>query len=134
MTTRYRVLRLYPRLNTRTSIEFLAELRRVLPFTIQKVQTDHGTEFSLDFVLAVELAGLRHRYIKPRRPQQNGKVERSHRIDNEEFWSCATFGSFAEAAEALRVWETRYNVERFSMALHGQTPAEKLSAVLGVAA
>jgi hypothetical protein len=29
---------------------------------------------------------MRHRYIKPRRPQQNGKVERSHRIDNEEFW------------------------------------------------
>ena len=94
--TRYRVLRLFPRLNARTSVDFLAELRQVLPFSIQKVQTDHGTEFSFDFVLAVELAGLRHRYIKPRRPQQNGKVERSHRIDNEEFWSCSTFGSFAE--------------------------------------
>jgi hypothetical protein len=29
---------------------------------------------------------MRHRYIKPRRSQQNGKVERSHRVDSEEFW------------------------------------------------
>ena len=132
--TRYRVLRLFPRLNTRTSVDFLAELRRVLPFSIQRVQTDHGTEFSFDFVLAVELGGLRHRYIKPRRPQQNGKVERSHRIDNEEFWSRSSFGSFAEAEGALRSWERRYNTERFSMALQGRTPTEKLAAVLGVAA
>jgi hypothetical protein len=34
----------------------------------------------------------------------------------------------------LRLWETRYNIERFSMALRGQTSAEKLAAVLGVAA
>jgi len=125
--TRYRVLRLFPRLNTRTSVAFLAELRRDLPFSAQKVQTDHGTEFSLDFVLAIQLAGLRHRYIRPRRTQQNGKVERSHRIDNEEFWSHSTFGSFAEAASALRAWETHYNTERFSMALQGRTPAEKLA-------
>ncbi len=106
----------------------------MLPFSIQRVQTDHGTEFSFDFVLAVQLGGLRHRYIKPRRPQQNGKVERSHRIDNEEFWSRSSFGSFAEAEGALRSWETRYNTERFSMALQGRTPTEKLAAVLGVAA
>ena len=115
-------------------MDFLSELRRVLPFSIQKGQTDHGTEFSFDFVLAVELARLRHRYIKPRRPQQDGKVERSHRIDNEEFWGRSTFSSFTEAAGALRSWETRYNTERFSMALQGRTPAEKLAAVLGAAA
>jgi transposase len=47
--------------------------------------------FAFEFALAVEAAGIRHRYIQPRRPQQNGKVERSHRIDNEEFWSRHTF-------------------------------------------
>src|SRR5215472_16532149 len=40
--TRYRVLRLFPRQDTRASLDFLAELRRVLPFRIQKVQTDNG--------------------------------------------------------------------------------------------
>ena len=132
--TRYRVLRLFPQLNTRTSLEFLAELRRVLPFPIKKIQTDHGTEFSFAFWLAVLQAGMRHRYIKPRRPQQNGKVERSHRIDNEEFWGRHdAFTSFSEAATALRAWEVRYNTERFSMALQGRTPAEKLAALSAAA-
>jgi transposase InsO family protein len=30
--------------------------------------------------------GIQHRYIKPRTPRLNGKVERSHRIDAEEFY------------------------------------------------
>jgi hypothetical protein len=33
------------------------------------------------------------------------------------------------AAAALRDWETRYNYERFSLALQGPTPAEKLAAL-----
>jgi transposase InsO family protein len=69
---------------------------------------------------------MRLRYIKPRCPEQNGKVERSHRVDEEEFWSRSTFDGFAPAAEALLAWERRYNHERFSMALNGLTPAENL--------
>ncbi len=36
----------------------------------------------------------------PRRPQQNGKVERSHRIDHEEFWGRHGFVDFETAATA----------------------------------
>ena len=79
------------------------------------------------FKLTVEEAGTEHRYIRPRRPQQNGKVERSHRIDNEEFWACHTFGSVSDAEIALHDWERRYNHDRFSMALKGRTPAERLA-------
>ena len=77
----------------------------------------------------MEAAGIRHRYIRPRRPQQNGKVERSHRIDHEECWSRQQFADFETATAALRQWETRSNYERLSLALRGQTPAEKLAAV-----
>lgn len=133
--TRYRVIRLYPRQNQMTSLLFLDELRRHLPFTIRKLQCDNGTEFPLAFKLAVEAAGIQHKYIKPRRPQQNGKVERSHRIDSEEFWSQRTFATRVDAEPALAEWERRYNHERFSMALHGQTPVEKLrSKAIAVAA
>ena len=93
-------------------------------------QADNGREFSLEFALAVEAAGIRHRYIRPRRPQQNGKVERSHRIDHEEFWSRQSFRDFDAAAVALRDWERTYNYQRFSLALKGHTPAEKLAASL----
>ena len=34
---------------------------------------------------------MRHNYIKPRSPQLNGKVERSHRIDQEEFYQLLTY-------------------------------------------
>ena len=85
-------------------------------------------------MLAVERRGIRHRYIKPRRPDQNGKVERSHRVDAEEFWGRHTFTSFEAAAAALPAWEREYNEVRFSMALQGRTPAEKLRAVIEAAA
>src|SRR5262249_23240031 len=52
-------------------------------------------------VQEVHFAGsssIRHRYIQPRRPDQNGKVERSHRVDAEEFWGRSGFATF-EAAD-----------------------------------
>jgi transposase InsO family protein len=125
--TRYRVLRLYPRLDMRTSVAFFTELRHVAPFRIHRIQTDNGPEFGLAFHLAVLEAGIAHRYIRPRRPQQNGKVERSHRIDNEEFWGRHDFIVPLEAERGLALWEQHYNTERFSLALHGRTPAERLS-------
>jgi transposase InsO family protein len=128
--TRFRVLRLYPRLNQHSSLHFLGELRRTLPFAIKKLQCDNGTEFPLAFKLAVEAAGIRHRYIKPRRPQQNGKVERSHRIDAEEFWDLHHFEAQTDAEGPLAAWERRYNHDRFSLALQGRTPAEKLHGLL----
>ena len=128
--TRFRVLRLYRRLHQSSSLAFLAELCRAFPFRIRKLQCDNGHEFPFGFALAVQALGIRLRYIKPRRPQQNGKVERSHRIDQEEFWGRHRFADFAEAATGLRVWETRYNYERFSLALQGRTPAEKLATLL----
>lgn len=128
--TRFRVLRLYRRLHQGSSLAFLAELGRVLPFRIRRLQTDNGREFPLDFVLAAQAVGIGHRYIRPRRPQQNGKVERSHRIDQEEFWGRQRFADFEGAATALRGWERTYNYERFSLALQGRTPAEKLAGFL----
>ena len=95
-----------------------------------RYECDNGQEFPFEFALAVEAAGIRHRYIRPRRPQQNGKVERSHRIDHEEFWSRQNFPDFDAAAAGLRSWEATYNYERLSLALKGRTPAEKLAATL----
>ncbi len=128
--TRFRVLRLYRRLHQSSSLTFLTELCRAFPFRIRKLQCDNGHEFPFAFALAVQALGIRHRYIKPRRPQQNGKVERSHRIDQEEFWGRERFADFEAAAVGLRAWETRYNHERFSLALQGRTPAEKLATLL----
>lgn len=123
--TRYRFLRLYRKKDHHTSLQFLSVIRQHCPFAVRKIQVDTGTEFSLAF--AVQAAGMRLRYIKPRRPEQNGKVKGGHRIDDEEFWSVRTFAVFDSAAAAVQAWERRYNHDRFSMALDGLTPAEKLA-------
>lgn len=127
--TRVRVLRLYRRQNQRSSLAFLHELLEAFPFPIRKIQVDNGTEFSLEFALTCQELGVRVRYIKPRHPQQNGKVERSHRIDQEEFWGRYTGTDFAAATRDLAGWQHQYNHDRFSMALRGSTPMEKLQLV-----
>jgi transposase InsO family protein len=55
---------------------------------------------------------------------------RSHRIDDEEFWTRYAGKDFDEATTQLARWEYRYNHQRFSMALQGRTPMEKLAAIL----
>jgi transposase InsO family protein len=130
--TRVRVLRLYRRQNQHSSLAFLREFTTALPFPIRKIQVDNGAEFPLAFALSCQDLGVRVRYIRPRRPQQNGKVERSHRIDEEEFWGRYHGQDFDAASAALAVWEHRYNHERFSMALRGRTPMEKLAALLAL--
>lgn len=130
--TRMRVLRLYRRQHQRPSLLFLSELCRAFPFPIHKLQTDNGAEFSFALSLAVREAGIRHRYIRPRCPEQNGKVERSHRIDDEEFWGRQAFADYEAAAVGLRAWARRYNDDRFSLALSGRMPAEKLAALTSI--
>jgi hypothetical protein len=63
------------------------------------------SEFPLAFALAVQAAGIRHRYIRPHRPQQNGRIQRSHRIDQEQFRECHVFAIIDEAEGPLGAWE-----------------------------
>jgi transposase InsO family protein len=115
------------RQNRWASLEFFNEVKRAFPFPIRRWQSDNGAEFPLMFSLTVQEAGIQYRYITPRRPEQNGKVERSHRTDQEEFWSRHTFVDFEAAVPARAAWERHYNYDRFSLALQGRTPAEKLA-------
>lgn len=53
--------RLYRHLNQRGSLDFLAEVRRRLPFAVRRRQSAHGVECAFAIVLAVEQAGIRRR-------------------------------------------------------------------------
>ena len=67
--------------------------------------------------------------IKPRTPRLNGKVERSHRIDSEEFYRLLQGQVIDDAnvfSEKLQEWEDYYNYHRPHGALGGQTPYERL--------
>lgn len=43
--------------------------------------------------------GIRHKLIRPFTPRHNGKVERSHRKDNERFYATHLFYSFEDFAK-----------------------------------
>ena len=47
--TRLRVLRIYPKLNQQTAIQFLDDLLERLPFRVEVLQTDNGVEFGASF-------------------------------------------------------------------------------------
>jgi transposase InsO family protein len=99
------------------------------PFEVQSIQTDNGSEFQSGFHWHLLDRGIRHVYIKPLTPRLNGKVERSHRIDNEEFYR-QLGGVVIDSAELfndkLQGRETFYNYARPHGSLGGQTPYERL--------
>ena len=77
---RLRVLRIYPKLNQQTAIQFLDYVLERLPFRVEVIQTDNGVEFGSSFHWQVLDKGAGHVYIKPRTPRLNGKERyASHR-------------------------------------------------------
>ena len=86
--TRLRVLKIYEHNDQKTAIQFLDYVLSRLPFRTEIVQTDNGAEFQQLFHWHLLDKGIGHVYIKPRTPRLNGKVERSHRVDQEEFTGC----------------------------------------------
>ena len=69
-------------------------------------------------------SGLIHARIAPRRPQQNGIIERSHRTDNEELFRRERFASSEERRYRLRLWEMHYNTRRPHQGLGGLRPID----------
>lgn len=124
--TRYRVLKIYSHNTIKSAIAFIDEVRRRLPVAIQRIKTDHGSEFGTDFTWHLHDLGIAHRHIPRGSPESNGKVERSHRTDEEEFYRRVTFRTPQELARKLRQWEHEYNHRRLHLALRGKTPAERL--------
>jgi transposase InsO family protein len=127
--TRLRVLRIYDRLNQKTAVQFLDYVLAKLPFRVERIQTDNGAEFQSAFHYHVLDRGIGHVYIRPATPRLNGKVERSHRIDAEEFYRMLDGVVIDDAGvfnERLREWEDFYNFNRPHGGLGGQTPYERL--------
>jgi transposase InsO family protein len=127
--TRIRVLRIYERNTQKSAIQFMDYVLAKLPFAVEVVQTDNGAEFQGSFHWHLLDRGIGHSYIKVRTPRLNGKVERSHRIDQEEFYRLLD-GVVIDDADVfnqkLQEWEDFYNFNRPHGGLDGQTPYDRL--------
>jgi len=127
--TRLRILKIYPKNNQKTAIQFLDYVLCQLPFVVETIQTDNGAEFKTAFHWHVLDKGINHTYIKPATPRLNGKVERSHRIDAEEFYRLldgVVIDDINIFNARLKEWQDYYNYDRPHGGLDGQTPYERL--------
>ncbi len=127
--TRIRVVRVYPHNDQKTAMQFLDYVLERMPFAVESIQTDNGAEFQTGFHWHALDRGIRHTHIKPATPRLNGKVERSHRIDSEEFSRLLDGVVIDDSdlfADQLRGWEDSSNFDRPHGGLGGQTPYERL--------
>lgn len=69
-------------------------------------------------------------YIKPRSPQLNGKVERSHGIDQQEFYQLLTYTDDVDLYKKLESWKRFYNFFRPYGAFDSKTPYAMLRSLL----
>lgn len=135
--SRFRYLEAFKEHSSYSSAEFIKHCVEKFPFPIECVQTDNGSEFTNSmnnsksarptlFEKTLAELSIRHKRIKVYTPRHNGKVERSHRKDNEYFYASHKFYSFEDFQKQLAVWNRKYNA--FPMRpLNWRSPKDVLS-------
>jgi transposase InsO family protein len=148
--SRWRYLKIYSCMGNSESVSFLKELMRIATFRVRAIKTDNGSCFTNRYSgyqksadplnpklhhldLFCQQENIIHYLIDPGKPAQNGKVERSHRTDQEMFYDRRKFQTVLGLRRALKIWNINYNnLEHCS--LEGLTPNEALSRVQNVCA
>jgi len=114
----------------KNAIDFIDYVIEKLPFRLHPVRTDWGHDWQAPFHWHVEDKGIRHVYIKLRSPELNGKVGRSLRSDQDEFYQLLTYTNDVDLNEKLAAWENLYNFERPHGAHDGIAPYEAVRSTL----
>ena len=148
--SRWRYLKIYDDMGNGSTIAFVNKLMSVAPFKIRAIKTDNGSCFTNRYTgylkstdpinprlhpldLLCQKLNIIHYLIDPGKPAQNGKVERSHRTDQEMFYDRRDFKTIVGLERAIRQWNNNYNnLEHCS--LDGLTPNEALARVQNVCA
>ena len=118
--SRFRYLEAFKEHSTYSSTQFLLHVIEKFPYAIECVQTDNGFEFTNEmgnsqkkpltmFEKTLAKLNIRHKKIRAFTPRHNGKVERSHRKDNEYFYAAHKFYSFEDFQKQLAVHQRNYN-------------------------
>lgn len=138
--SRWRYLKIYGNMGNAEAVDFLETLLKQDPFRIRAIKTDNGSCFtnrytgyqkSADpqnprlhaFDMLCQKMNIIHYLIDPGKPAQNGKVERSHRTDQEKFYDKNEFKNVLDLKRKLRMWNIEYNNTEHC-GLDGKTPNE----------
>src|SRR5574344_1302626 len=129
--SRERFIYAYKEQSSYSTVDFVQRAITYFGYIPKIIQTDNGFEFThfketnsihpLD-LLCKEL-NIEHKTIKPRTPKHNGKVERSHRNDNERFYCRLKFYDYNDLIKQMKRYLYRSN--RIGMTpLKYKTPIE----------
>lgn len=117
--TRERFLYPYKEKSGYSTVDFVKRAIVAFGYLPETIQTDNGTEFTnprgtgggkvhiVDKLL--NRLKIHHKLIRVYTPRHNGKVERSHRTDSENFYRFLKFSTYEELCEKMRDWCNRYN-------------------------
>jgi len=127
IVSRWDVIEVYSRATASTATHFLDKLERSLPFGLEAIQVDGGSEFAAIFEEECQRRKIKLFVLPPRSPKLNGYVERAHRTHTEEFYE-VTDSSFdlTELRSELSRWQKIYNTVRPHQALGYLTPLKFL--------
>ena len=118
--SRKRFIRAYKEQSQDSTIDFILRAFKFFGYKPKIIQTDNGQEFSFlkgktkdgrihKFDRLCLYYGIEHKLIRPRTPRHNGKVERSHRNDNERFYKWLRYYSFEDLQSQMSVYLRRSN-------------------------
>ena len=115
--SRERFIYPYKEQSSYSTVDFVKRAIVYFGYKPQIIQTDNGGEFThiaettrihpLD-VLCNSL-NIEHKLIRPRTPRHNGKVERSHRNDQQRFYSYLRFYSYDDLLKQMKAYLKRSN-------------------------
>lgn len=119
--TRQRFIYPYKEHNISSTLDFVKRAIVFFGYVPDIIQTDNGAEFTnikkpnqkeprihaLD-TLCTKL-NIKHQLIRAYTPRLNGKVERSHRSDQESFYNHLKFETYDELKRKMMKWNIRYN-------------------------
>ena len=146
--TRWRYLEIYENGDNESTLKFLDKLISIATFRIRAIKTDNGGCFTNRYTgylksrdpfnpklhpldLECQRLNMIHYLIDPGKPAQNGRVERSHRTDQEMFYDRNEFKTVLGLKKKIRQWNFYYN-NLEHCALDGLTPNEALAGVQNV--
>ena len=130
--SRKRFIYAYQEQSSYSTVDFFKRAITFFGYAPKILQTDNGGEFThskkTDRVHPLDVFcntyGIEHKTIRPRTPWHNGKVERSHRNDQERFYNYLKFYSFDDLQQQMRRY--LYRANNIPMAVLGwKSPSQR---------
>jgi putative transposase len=126
---KWTVAKAYRRATAASAALFLDKLAAEMPFKVDAIQVDGGSEFMAEFETACQKRAIKLFVLPPRSPQINGAVERCNSAWRYEFYAVYELPTRVEDLNPfIDAFQHRYNTHRPHGALGGKTPAQYLQA------